>query len=294
MMRGSEEHAAARWRARPWRKLAIPAGLLLAATIFLPAVPSCNSDVIPAAELASAVHSCTAWPLNWDAALWLLCGICAFLSAYLAGFLLAFAALARLRGWHGCGRLAEKCLLGVLLYTAVITSFFFTWASARYGAPSAEEWEIWLAYLVGPVVVLLYLLAAWRYSGSRFLSYGFILCLWIFCWFGGWFVLVFDTVRYGLRLSFVASGLLLVAMVGEARAVTGQTWRRTLGQLLTARLAKPLELRGCCPKCDYFLYGLSEMRCPECGRVFRFEELGVSAEEMGFQMSSVDPRTSSG
>ena len=35
-----------------------------------------------------------------------------------------------------------------------------------------------------------------------------------------------------------------------------------------------------CPGCDYCLLGLREHRCPECGRPFRLEELGVSEEEL--------------
>jgi len=35
-----------------------------------------------------------------------------------------------------------------------------------------------------------------------------------------------------------------------------------------------------CPGCGYCLLGLREHRCPECGRPFRMEELGVSEEEL--------------
>ena len=41
-------------------------------------------------------------------------------------------------------------------------------------------------------------------------------------------------------------------------------------------------MRGCCPACGYELTGLSEMRCPECGRTFTFEEVHSTAEELRF------------
>jgi hypothetical protein len=41
-----------------------------------------------------------------------------------------------------------------------------------------------------------------------------------------------------------------------------------------------LQVRGRCPACGYDLHGLSQMRCPECGRAFTFEEVNATAEEL--------------
>jgi hypothetical protein len=35
-----------------------------------------------------------------------------------------------------------------------------------------------------------------------------------------------------------------------------------------------------CPECGYLLVGLSEKRCPECGRPFTLEELGVTEADL--------------
>jgi hypothetical protein len=42
------------------------------------------------------------------------------------------------------------------------------------------------------------------------------------------------------------------------------------------------RMAGRCPACGYDLHGLSERRCPECGRAFTFAEIRMTAEELGF------------
>jgi hypothetical protein len=41
-------------------------------------------------------------------------------------------------------------------------------------------------------------------------------------------------------------------------------------------------MAGHCPECGYDLRGLSQQRCPECGRAFTFHEVRKTAEELGF------------
>ena len=36
-----------------------------------------------------------------------------------------------------------------------------------------------------------------------------------------------------------------------------------------------------CPGCGYYLYGLTEQVCPECGRPFTLEELGITVGDLG-------------
>lgn len=88
----------------------------------------------------------------------------------------------------------------------------------------------------------------------------------------------------GLALSAAACWPLLLGRVGEARAVTGLTWRRTILYLITLRLHESRPA-GHCPGCGYNLYGLREMRCPECGRAFTFEEIGATPESIGFAVA---------
>lgn len=42
------------------------------------------------------------------------------------------------------------------------------------------------------------------------------------------------------------------------------------------------RMAGHCPACGYNLHGLSEQRCPECGRRFTFAEVRTTPEELGF------------
>jgi ABC-type multidrug transport system ATPase subunit len=56
-----------------------------------------------------------------------------------------------------------------------------------------------------------------------------------------------------------------------------------------------LELTGeiktgdvACPACGHTLFGLSQQRCPECGRPFTFVELGRSPEALGYRGRVVD------
>lgn len=86
----------------------------------------------------------------------------------------------------------------------------------------------------------------------------------------------------GLTVTGFFCCLLLFSRIGEARTITGLTWRRTLWYLLTLRLHKASWPVGLCPKCGYYLYGLREQRCPECGRPFSFEEVEATPETLGF------------
>jgi hypothetical protein len=95
-----------------------------------------------------------------------------------------------------------------------------------------------------------------------------------------------DRIYYGLPFAFAMGWLLLLATLSEASIVTGWSRWQTLWRLMTCRLRENPALVGHCPECGYNLRGLSEQRCPECGRPFTFEELGMTAEELGVQAAS--------
>jgi hypothetical protein len=76
--------------------------------------------------------------------------------------------------------------------------------------------------------------------------------------------------------------LMLLGTAGQAKALTRRPWWDVAWQLVFCRLADLTFPPGCCPGCGYILYGLNEQRCPECGRAFTFEEIGVTPEAMGF------------
>lgn len=275
------EHVETRRRARPWRRLTVLGGALLAASFFLPAITVCNADVIPAEELVDAVTSVELRNLHvsCEGLLQSSVGTCACLSAYLAGFLLAAAAVARICRWRKLNQVLGKAMLVVLAGTALILLSAFGCSFVKEGPPEWDTWPAVLVVFIFPLVAMIYLLRAIR---TQHLALGgaLIASLWMLCWFGLWVAREFSDIRYGLWLSLAGTGLLLVVTVGEARALTGQTWRRSFWRLLTTQLAGSLETRGHCPNCDYLLYGLTEKRCPECGRGFTVEEVGLSAEEL--------------
>ncbi|MBP7936865.1 MAG: hypothetical protein KA354_19665 [Phycisphaerae bacterium] len=136
--------------------------------------------------------------------------------------------------------------------------------------------QVWVCF-IAPLLTLVYLPLARKARGHTWLCHGFVIAFWMLLWFGYW-VVDWSSARYGVILSMVAGGVLLLGAVGEARALTGQSWLRTGGQLLIGRLPPPLG-QGQCPRCGYLLYGLTENRCPECGRGYTVEEVGLSAEE---------------
>jgi len=57
--------------------------------------------------------------------------------------------------------------------------------------------------------------------------------------------------------------------------------------LAIQRLRRPLH-GPYCPGCSYCLVGLTADRCPECGRAFTLEELGITREEL--RPTGSDPR----
>jgi hypothetical protein len=90
-----------------------------------------------------------------------------------------------------------------------------------------------------------------------------------------------------LYLSLIACCALVIAVTAESSALAGASWPATFGQLLVCRFRDPGVRSGCCLACGYNLYGLREMRCPECGRAFTFAEVGRTAEEMGYAEAGV-------
>lgn len=77
---------------------------------------------------------------------------------------------------------------------------------------------------------------------------------------------------------------------------TGIGWRISLlaigwciGPLVALRYYRAARraLKGQCLVCGYELVGLSEMRCPECGRAFTFREVNATAEELRFAGQAV-------
>ncbi len=291
---------AANRRARKWRLLALLAGLSLASSFFMPAVHGCNAPIIPANELHDALGDALPFPAGlaeiWDYAVEHIALFLVYGAAYLFGAAAAAVAVIRWRRGRRIEKLWDPLALGLLLIFIAIGVIFIVFREMKSaGWPPGGEWFGFM--IIGGACVLapaslIYVVAAFRLKGRITLCLSFVGAIGCMWWFMTWFVPGVSTndIYYGLYVSTAASVLLLIAVVGEAAVLTGQSWLRTLGQLLICRLAPFHETKGHCPGCDYYLYGLTEQRCPECGRPFTFEELGATPAELGFAEDS--PRRS--
>lgn len=173
----------------------------------------------------------------------------------------------------------------------------------RGGAPGLWLPMLFVVSLIVAVAGVPYALLAIRRRSWAYLYHGFagagtlvfiVLALHVFILIlnpsGAW--------RYiglsGLTMTLLGCCLLVFSRIGEARAITGLTWRRTLWYLLTLHLHEASRPVGLCPGCGYYLYGLRDQRCPECGRPFTFEEVNASPEILAFAGSTCDEDTRSG
>lgn len=278
-------------RARKWQTLGLMAGLMLATCFFLPAAQGCNAPVVPADTLfsefigtpaAADLPSLGNWALQCGV------GLGMYFVAYVFGLFTAMGAAA---GLARRMRLQQTLALGsatLLAYASAVLLISFASEAASNNAPwptwpawpSGDDWPLLLLFVVWPIVLGLLLIlikARRRQHWQRYCLLGGMTGL---VWFGYFVIEV--TAMYGLYLSLAACSLICIAAVGETAAITGRSFLRTLGPLLLCRPLRSIESRGHCPKCDYYLYGLTEQRCPECGRPFTFAEVNVTPVEIGF------------
>lgn len=179
--------------------------------------------------------------------------------------------------------LGVTAVVGVALYLPRFLSYL-KGGGAQYYVALVLMSIIMLFAVLG----VLYAMLAIRRGGWAYLYHGFAgagVLVFVFTSMTGVLVLAVGwriVGLTGLTVTWFFSCLLLFSRIGEARALTGLTWRRTLWYLLTLRLHKASPPVGLCPKCGYYLYGLREQRCPECGRPFSFEEVQATPETLGF------------
>lgn len=267
-------------RARKWRLLSLFSGLLLAACFLLPAVQGCNGPIVPAASLVWELSD--AWNGSW--LIDVVAVVVVYFVAYAFGAALVIGALAALVAWPKLRSASTLAVIILLAYAAVVVlastlrqGFTNGWAPSSW--TTQDYVNLVFGLLCSPLLLAGTIFAIRRRHQRR-------LCLWFLgglsglAWFSYW--PIFSNPLYGLYLSLAACLLIVLASVGEAAVLTDQSWLRTFGQLLTCRLAPFYDPKGRCPGCDYYLYGLTEQRCPECGRPFTFDELNATPEELSF------------
>jgi hypothetical protein len=278
-------------RARKWRTLILLAGFALASSFFMPAVQGCNTPVVPAKVALEVVQTGPSlWPPTLAGWREFGAGFAFCIAAYPFGLLAAVFAVARIRRWRAWHVFFSIVLLVWLITVSILILLGLAAELIRSGLPtwadlmSAEGILVYSATLIIPLLVLAYLVTALRLRDRRHLCWMLAGSCWATAWFGYWVTgsIIDGGGYYGVYVSFTAACFLAIATLGEAVALTRQSWLRTAGQLLTCRLAAFPKWEGRCPGCDYYLYGLTEMRCPECGRAFSFEEIGATREAMGF------------
>ncbi|HUU94211.1 MAG TPA: hypothetical protein VM487_00610 [Phycisphaerae bacterium] len=279
---------------RFWAWLTLLSGILLASTYFMPAI-DCDGDprVNPSTELRhfvkDEIRSFTApLHLRQESVQWL-SNYSIYAAPYLFGLLVAVGAATRLAQHRGAQRLC-----------AWLTFLFFvlTAAGVIYCALVGHSmWEGRVLFSLGghyvirclvmPIGVILYACWVIRLHERALLCLAFMgtcMCLmWWWRWFshfGCFYVPLEPSIEYGLCWALFASVLLMVSVVAELSCRTRRNAADALAQLLLGRVRPYVRHAGCCPGCGYCLFGVSEQRCPECGRPFRREEVGMTLSDL--------------
>lgn len=270
-------------RARKWQALSVLAGLLLAACFFLPAAKGCNATVIPSDVVFSEIlapPSAGDWSSVADWMLQFAAGLGIYLLAYVFGCLVVLGAIAGLARRQHLQRWATLGAVLLLAYASASLLVSFVSGVSSSGWPGGSDWPVLCLFLIWPAILACLLILMTARRKQRWQRYCLLGGITGLVWFG-YFAIEVDAL-YGLYLSLAACFLICVAAVGETAAITGRSYLKTLALLLLCRPLRSLESRGRCPKCDYYLYGLTQQRCPECGRAFSFRELDVTPDELGF------------
>jgi len=293
-------HDSAENRVRKWRIITLLAGTLLASCFFMPGIQGCGTPVVPVRRVYESLQDIEVLeeivryqPLTAYGP-----AFGAYVAAYLFGAVMAVSAAARLAGSAGWQRVGRIGLTAVAIAVCLLLLVFAVDVWLRYDLSASLFFfslrgQISLVIFVYcPIVLLAWLMGTVRLRDRAFLSRAFMCSVLSLVWFAYWFGRGLSEGRaiyYGLYLSSTASFLLVVGTLCEAAILTGQPWPRALWQLLTCRLSEFSASRGHCRGCGYYLYGLTQMRCPECGRPFTFEETGTTASDIAFGRNDASP-----
>jgi hypothetical protein len=204
-----------------WRRLSAAGGGLLALTFVLPAVQSCNSDVIPAEELARVTRAVSVSDRAGMAAIYLV--------PYLLGLLVLVAAAVRAQGVR---RALGVAVIGLLVHDIVTVAGGFVSAVAAGELDGAD-----LALAVPVALSAAYVIRSARRGEAGLLGVRWFAAMLCVLWFGAW--VVSGSARYGVVLSFLGSVGIAAGAAGELRALTGLGWSALLRRLATASVELP-------------------------------------------------------
>jgi len=277
-------------RLRRWRIAKLAASSALVLTFFLPNGPATFVEDWPTGFWVSLI--CTTYHLLWSggasrwpaysvAWYWLFAASVVFVP-YVFAALLAGQTAGDLGGRSQSQRAVRACrrfvvVMGLVCYAAgeIVARIGLGLQGRLHVLMNDPVDYVWLVVSTGGG---LYLLRA-RHLGDRATPcHDFAGTSIILIWH-----LALTADGLSTNVAIVASIVLLIALIGEQKETSGRPWRETMRRILLCRL--PYE-KGVCPKCGYSLRGLRDQRCPECGRPFTFEELGLSPEELGFRTAA--------
>jgi len=246
------------------RRLQASAGLLLACTFFLPAVRSCNSNIIPA---ESVVELAGDPPTDFDEWLHVPSAFALYLAAYVFGAVTFITLLRHPPTRTTSGGYATAILLCLTPICALAVWLELITSSMSGGFSSAG--------VPHPVVLLaawtfVCCARCWRRAAGGAIAIRWYTALCCVLWFAWW---TCDGALIGVHLALAASAAILVGAYEEARLRAHRGPFRTLLALTIASLELPDPTEPQCTRCGYLLLGLTTPRCPECGTPFEPDRL---------------------
>ena len=215
-------------KVRTWQAGTSGSGLLLALTLFLPAMKGCGDQPdVPVAHWTKMVAD---RDFSVDNIRTLL--VCYGL-AYVFGALACGGALARWADQPRWAQRSSRCTVALILLTTGILALSVL--EPRHGSFTrtySPEGPLWLVPAAG--MTSLWLWAAQRLRERAPLGYALLGSMLCGCWFAYW-IITTDHPLYGIYLSLFGSLGVAVATVGEVSAITGSSLPRAAANLLTCR-----------------------------------------------------------
>jgi len=280
-------------QAKLWRKLIILVGILWAVSLFLPfhwSLDFRNSPIYGWYRLILfGIGTTQTWIdkvfINFHITLH---PISLFTVPYLLAGLIATAASGRLLNKHTMNKIVDSAMFCLLILapicmvmTILITCLYCIVQGIRTSNMKVNYYYFFLLILA-LLALFIYPLIARRSKKYANFYYTFIGSLAGIVFYIHY--LLYGRLGVGVFLSLFASITILISIIIETKIITNQSIISAIWHLITCSIRTQTDLAGLCPKCAYNLYGLTEQRCPECGRGFTFEEVGATAEELGFSV----------